>query len=341
MFALRRPKSKQPSRQSVREGRIELRYFVTGGAGFIGSNLVDRLLSQGDAVVCFDNLSTGRREFLANAAQQAKFELVKGDLLDLPALTAAMSGCELVFHLAANADVRFGTNHPRKDLEQNTIATSNVLEAMRANGIRRVAFSSTGSVYGEAQVFPTPEAAPFPVQTSLYGASKLAAEGMISAYAEGFGFEAYIFRFVSILGERYTHGHVFDFYKQLREHPDRLDVLGNGKQRKSYLYVQDCIDAMLLAADQARDKVNLFNLGANEYCEVNDSIGWICRRLGLNPELRYSGGERGWIGDNPFIFLDCKKMRDVGWAPRLTIQEGVQRTVEYLRREPWVLNARD
>src|SRR5262249_38398662 len=158
-----------------------------------------------------------------------------------------MRGAELVIHLAANADVRFGTEHPRRDVEQNTLATFNVLEAMRASGVTRIAFASTGSIYGEAAVFPTPEDAPFPIQTSFYGASNLAAEGLIQAYAEGFGFQGYIFRFVSILGERYTHGHVLDFYRQLREHPDRLDVLGNGRQRKSYLHVEDCIAAMLLA----------------------------------------------------------------------------------------------
>src|SRR3954462_10756917 len=196
--------------------------FVTGAAGFIGSSLVDRLLADGVAVTGWDNFSTGQERFLAGAVRQPKFRLVRGDNLDLAGLTAAMKGCDFVFHLAANADVRFGTEHPRKDLEQNTIATFNVLEAMRANGIKRIGFSSTGSTYGEATTIPTPEDAPFPVQTSLYGASKVAGEGMIAAYGEGFGFEAYIFRFVSILGERYTHGHIFDFYQQLCEHPTWL-----------------------------------------------------------------------------------------------------------------------
>src|SRR5436305_6331592 len=212
-----------------------MRCLVTGAAGFIGSNLVDRLLSLGHEVTAFDNFATGQREFLADAMKSPKFRLVEGDLLDLPAVTKAFAGSDFVFHLAANADVRFGTQHPRKDLEQNTIATFNVLEAMRANGIRRIAFSSTGSIYGEPEVFPTPEACPFPVQTSLYGASKLAGEGMISAYCEAFGMQSYIFRFVSILGERYTHGHVFDFYKKLAANPNEIEVLGNGKQRKSYL----------------------------------------------------------------------------------------------------------
>ena len=198
-----------------------MRAFVTGGAGFIGSTLVDRLLADGHAVVAFDNFSTGQERFLEHAAARRRasrsFAATRSTCA---ALTAAMRGADIVFHLAANADVRFGTEHPRKDLEQNTIATFNVLEAMRANGVRRIAFSSTGSIYGEAAVIPTPEDAPFPVQTSLYGASKLAGEGLIQAYCEGFGFQAWIFRFVSILGERYTHGHVFDFYRKLRADPD-------------------------------------------------------------------------------------------------------------------------
>ena len=314
-----------------------MNYFVTGGAGFIGSNLTDRLLQNGHAVTVFDNFSTGQERFLEKARTFPKFTFAQGDLLALDRLAAAMHGTDLVLHLAANADVRFGTDHPRKDLEQNTIATFNVLEAMRKNGIRRIAFSSTGSIYGEPKTFPTAEDAPFPIQTSLYGASKLAGEGLIEAYCEGFGFQGYIFRFVSILGERYTHGHVFDFYKSLRHNPAELRVLGNGHQRKSYLYVQDCISAILLAIEKAQDRVNIFNLGADEYCEVNDSIGWITAHLGVVPKLAYSGVERGWIGDSPFIFLDCSKIRALGWAPRISIREGIINTLEYLQANSWVL----
>ena len=248
-----------------------------------------------------------------------------------------MTGCDFVFHLAANADVRFGTEHPGKDLEQNTIATFNVLEAMRSNGLQKIAFSSTGSVYGEAVEIPTPENVAFPIQTSLYASSKLAGEGLISSYCEGFGFQGYIFRFVSILGERYTHGHVFDFYKQLLDHPQELNVLGNGKQKKSYLHVQDCVEAMMTAINQSDDRVNIFNLGTDEYVEVVDSIACISSHLDLKPELTFSGGERGWIGDNPFIFLDCKKIRALGWKPRLSIREGVVRTVQWLEKNHWAL----
>jgi len=307
-----------------------LRVLVTGAAGFIGSNVVDRLLSAGHSVVGFDNMSTGQMGFLENATENPQFTFHQADLLEGRSLTLAMEGCELVVHLAANADVRFGIDHPRKDLEQNTIATWNVLEAMREEGCKRIVFSSTGSVYGEPEIFPTPATCPFPVQTSLYGASKLAAEGMIQAYCVGFGMQAYIFRFVSILGERYSHGHVVDFYRQLSEHPDRLHVLGNGHQRKSYLYVQDCIDAIFTALERADAAVNIFNLGTDEYCEVNDSIGWICEHLELHPKLTYSGGERGWIGDSPFIFLDCSRIRALGWRPRLTIKQAVLATIRYV-----------
>lgn len=317
-----------------------MKFFVTGAAGFIGSNLIDRLLQDGHEVTGLDNFSTGQMKFLEEACQNEHFKLVQADVLDLPALTNAMSGSDFVFHLAANADVRFGTEHPRKDLEQNTIATYNVLEAMRANNARRIAFSSTGSVYGEAQIFPTPEDAPFPVQTSLYGASKLAGEGLIQAYCEGYGFQGYIFRFVSILGDRYSHGHVFDFYKKLLQNPDELHVLGDGHQRKSYLYVQDCMDAILFVIENAQDRVNIYNLGTDEYCQVNDSISWICEHLGLNPQRIYSGGDRGWIGDNPFIFLDTTKVRALGWKPKLTIQQGIIKTLEYLQDNQWLLEQR-
>lgn len=317
-----------------------MHFFVTGAAGFIGSSLADRLLSLGHTVTGFDNFSTGQEIFVSEARKHPKFRLVQADLLDLDAVREAMTGADFVFHLAANADVRFGTDHPRRDLDQNAIATWNVLDSMRVLGIKKIGFSSTGSIYGESQTIPTPEDCPFPVQTSLYGASKLAAEGMIAAYCEGFGMQGYIFRFVSILGERYSHGHVFDFYKQLLANPNELKVLGNGKQRKSYLYIQDCLDAIMTAIEKAQDKVNIFNLGTDEYCEVNNSIGWISETLGLTPKLVYSGGNRGWIGDNPFIFLDCSRIRSLGWKPKLTIREAVIKTLEYLKANQELLGLR-
>lgn len=321
------------------EGKLE-KVLVTGAAGFIGSNLTDRLLRAGCRVIGFDNFSTGRREFLENARRSTSFELREGDLLNMAQLKAAIEGVDTVFHMAANADVRHGPEHPMKDLEQNAIGTANVLEAMRLSGVKRIAFASTGSVYGDSQVHPTPEDGPFPIQTSLYGASKMAAEGLIAAYCGAFGMQAFIFRFVSILGERYTHGHVLDFYKQLLCHPDRLHVLGDGRQRKSYLYVQDCIDAMLLAVNRVSDPVSVLNLGTDEYCTVDDSIGWITALIGQRPVRHYAGGDRGWIGDNPFIFLDCRRMRNLGWQPRLSIRAAVEKTVLWLEKNQWVLEGR-
>lgn len=317
-----------------------MKVLVTGGAGFIGSNLVDRLLDQGATVTVYDNFSTGQRAFLENASTQAAFHLVEADLLDRPGLTSAMRGQDLVVHLAANADVRHGLDRPSRDLEQNTVVTHRVLEAMRASGTSRIVFSSTGSVYGEPAVFPTPEDCPFPIQSSLYGASKIAAEGLISAYSTGFGIQAIILRFVSILGERYTHGHVFDFYRKLLANPEDIEILGNGHQRKSYLYIGDCLNALLLATECASAPVSIFNLGTDEYCTVDDSLGWICSALGVNPRRHYTGGERGWVGDSPFIFLDCTRMRALGWRPTLSIREAVMRTLQYLQATPWLLEQR-
>jgi UDP-glucose 4-epimerase len=317
-----------------------VRYFVTGCAGFIGSHLTERLLARGHEVVGYDNFSTGHESFLEAARESADFRLIRGDTLDTPTLAAAMTGSQVVFHCAANADVRFGLTRPRRDLEQNTLATHNVLEAMRSTGVHRIAFTSTGSVYGDAVLIPTPEDAPCPIQTSLYGASKLAAEGLITAYCTGYGFQSHIFRLVSILGERYTHGHVFDFYRQLRADPSRLRVLGDGHQRKSYLYVQDCIEAMLLAIDHADERINLFNLGGDGYCEVRESIGWICDALQIRPALEFSGGDRGWSGDSPFIHLDSSRVRALGWRPTLPLRDSVLRTLSYLAAQPQLLESR-
>jgi UDP-glucose 4-epimerase len=300
--------------------------------------LVDRLLDDGQKVIVYDNFSTGRKKFLEQAVPHPNFLLWEADLLDLSAITRAMSNAhvDMVWHLAANADVRFGLDHPRKDLEQNTIVTHNVLEAMRANNIKKIVFSSTGSIYGEPLLHPTPEDAPFPIQTSLYGASKLACEALIQAYCEGFGFMGYIFRFVSVLGERYMHGHVFDFCRSLLQDSVELRILGDGHQRKSYMYVQDCIDAMLLAVNNCSNKVNIFNLGVDDYFEVNDSINAITKHMGVNPKLRYSGEKRGWVGDSPFIWLDTARIQSLGWKPKVSILDGVIKTLNWLLSNRWV-----
>ena len=313
------------------------RACITGGGGFIGSNLAERLSAEGVEVVLVDDFRSGRREFVAEALERPGVRIVEGDVLDAAVLDEAVKGCDWVFHLQANADVRHGLEHPRRDLEQNTIATSNVLEAMRANGVSRIAFSSTGSVYGEPEVFPTPEDAPFPVQTSLYAASKLAGEGLITAYASGYGFTGLICRFVSILGERYTHGHVFDFYCALMRDPTHLRVLGDGRQEKSYLYIGDCISAILTAAEHHHDEpgAHIYNLGTDETVVVDDSVGIITEYLSLSPQIEHTGGQRGWIGDSPLIHLDTTRIRRLGWRPTLTIPEALVRTLQWLAQNEY------
>jgi UDP-glucose 4-epimerase len=317
------------------------RALVTGGAGFIGSNLADRLLSDGVEVVVYDNFSTGQRRFIEAVDAAANGTIVEGDVLDGDRLAEAMRGCDIVFHLAANADVRHGLEHPDRDLRQNTIGTFTVLDAMRHTGIRRVVFSSTGSVYGEPEVFPTPEDCPFPRQTSLYAASKLAGEGLIQAFCEGYGFSGVILRFVSIMGERYTHGHLFDFYRKLLDDPMRLEVLGDGRQRKSYLYVADCIDAiMLLVSLHHETGSEVYNLGTDEVTDVDGSIAAVCRHMGVEPELAYAGGVRGWVGDSPLIHLDCSRLRAHGWQPKVATDEAIEQTLSWLDHNTWVFEPR-
>jgi UDP-glucose 4-epimerase len=307
------------------------RACITGGAGFIGSNLADRLLERGVEVVILDDFSTGRHEFLADAATSSKATVIVGDVLDRAALEEAVAGCDWVFHMQANADLRRGLEHPRRDLEQNTVTTSNVLEAMRAQGVSRIVFASTGSVYGEPEIFPTPEDAPFPVQTSLYAASKLAGEAMVSAYAHGFDFTGVICRFVSVLGERYTHGHVFDFYRALKRDPTRLCVLGDGRQEKSYMHVQDCVAAILAAVDRHQQDpgAHIYNLGTDETLLVEESVALIAEHMSLSPEVEHTGGRRGWIGDSPLIRLDTARIRALGWEPQLTIDQALVRTLDW------------
>jgi UDP-glucose 4-epimerase len=312
------------------------RVVITGAAGFIGSNLVDSFLGQGLEVVGIDNFSTGRIEFLEKAILNPNFKLVKRDLFLDASISDVIVGADAIFHLAANADVRFGADNPSRDLEQNTIVTQRVLEAARVTGVKKFLFSSTGSVYGQAELVPTPEDAPFPVQTSLYGASKLACEGLISAYAETFGIQTWIFRFVSILGPRYTHGHVYDFYQQLMQHPNELTVLGNGHQKKSYLHVSDCILAIHTSIRESSNLVNIFNLGVDGYCEVRDSIGWITDEMNLDPRIGFGIETKGWVGDNPLIHLDISRIQSLGWAPKFSIEEAVRDTVSYMDANKWI-----
>tara|TARA_B100000795_G_scaffold178503_1_gene135012 strand:- start:50181 stop:51170 length:990 start_codon:yes stop_codon:yes gene_type:complete len=325
---------------------VKNKAFVTGGAGFIGSNIVDRLLSLGHSVVVYDNFSTGQVNFLKNAKKNINLSIIKGDLLDQNLLDSSIIDCNIVYHMAANADIRGGLEKPYYDIEQNTIATFNLLESMRKNNVKRIIFASSAAALGEPEIFPTPELSPTPVQTSLYGASKMACEGLISSYCEGYGFEGYVFRFVSLLGSRYPHGHVFDFVKQLKKNPNKLKVLGDGSQRKSYMHISDCIDAILITAEQKRTALHskhnyeVYHLGFPAFIRLSDSISFICDQMNLKPELNFTGGDRGWIGDNPFVFLDITKAQEEGWKPKYNIEYSIRETVDWLKKNDWIFNTR-
>ena len=317
-----------------------MKAFVTGGAGFIGSHIVDRLLADGHAVTVYDNFRTGQMPFVEAAAANPRFSLVRGDILDEKTLTREMAGADIVFHLAANADVRGGMADTKVDFEQNTTGTRCVLEAVRLNGVKKLAFASSATVYGEPAVFPTPENVAL-TQTSLYGASKLCGEAMIQAYSEYYGITSWIFRFVSWIGERYTHGVIFDFMRKLRANPRELEVLGNGLQKKSYLYVKDGVDGIMHAVAHFGGKSNVFNLGNEDHMNVLDLARIITDRMGLKDvEFRCTGGERGWVGDSPFVHLDVTKLKESGWSPRTDIATGIRKTVDYLAANPGLFEKR-
>jgi UDP-glucose 4-epimerase len=323
-----------------------LKCLVTGAAGFIGSHLTDALLARGHRVVGMDNMSTGQERFLENARRSDLFTLALGDVLDASKLSAAMRDVDVVYHMAANADIRGGVASPRKDLEQNTVATFEVLEAMRQAGTKRIVFASSAAVLGEPNVFPTPEHCAIPAQTSLYGASKMAGEGLVSSYCESYGFEGYAFRFVSVLGPRYPHGHVFDFVKQLLDAPKKLKILGDGSQRKSYLHVEDCVRALIHICEEVRPanrpskRFEVYHLGVPEACLVSDSARWICDEMGLEPQVEFGTGDRGWIGDNPVVLLDVRKALSTGWRPTYSIESSIRQTVRWLLEHRWIFETR-
>ena len=308
---------------------MAMRHFVTGGAGFIGSHLVDRLLKDpGNSVTVYDNLSSGREDFIRHQFGNKRFRFVKGDLLDLPAVREALKGSEFVHHLAANPDIRLGTAVPETDLRQGTIATFNLLEAMRATGVSKVAFSSSSVVYGEAEKIPTPEDFGPLVPISLYAASKLGAEGLVTAYCHSFDMQCWIFRFANVIGPRSTHGVIFDFINKLKKDPHELEILGDGKQRKAYLTVDDCVDAMLYVIGRAQDTVNIFNLGCEDQVNVTRIAEIIREEMGLpGATFRYTGGERGWKGDVRAMLLSIDRLKALGWKPATTSEQAVRMAV--------------
>ena len=305
--------------------------LVTGGAGFIGSHLVDALVAQGKSVRVLDNFSSGREEFLAHHNGRSGVEVVKADLLDFDAVKAAMEGIDTVHHLAANPDIRLGTEVTDTDLRQGTVATYNVLEAMRHAGVERISFSSSSAIYGEASVMPTPETYGPVKPISLYGASKLASEALITAWCGTFGAKAWIHRFANIVGPRGTHGVIYDFVHKLKEDPSRLEVLGNGRQEKSYMSAEDCVGAMLHLVDAVDDEVNLFNLGTGDTCSVRRIAEIVVDESGLRGvSVEYTGGDRGWAGDVPKTSLDVESLFSTGFTPRMRSEQAIRETAKAL-----------
>lgn len=316
------------------------RYFVTGGAGFIGSHIVDHLMDRGDDVVVYDNFCTGQELFIKHHFNNSHFKLIKGDVLDFKALKGAMGGSDFVFHIAGHADVKGGYKDHAIDLEQNFMATRNVLEAMRQLDIKNIAFSSTSSVYGDATVHPTLESYLFK-PTSLYGAAKANSENYIYTYAHYYDWNAYIFRFVSWIGERYTHGCIFDFMKRLKTDPSHLHILSDGTPKKSSLYVKDGVSAIFTIIEKSSEKINIYNLGHEETIIIKNIADIVCDELGLKKvHYTFEGGEKGWMGDNKFVHLGIDKLKRLGWKPTVAIEDGIRRTVRYLKGSPFLLDAR-
>lgn len=316
-----------------------MKTLVTGGAGFIGSNLVKHLIKKKYSVTVLDNFSTGKIENIKDIKDSIK--LYQNDLLDKNLPKEIFKDIDIVFHMAANADVRDGFKEPFKDAEQNIIATINLAEQCKNNNINKIFFASTAAMLAEPDIFPTPENIAIPNQTSLYGTSKLAAEGILSSYNAKYGFNVGILRFVSVVGDFYSHGHIYDFYKKLIDDKNILHILGDGKQRKSYLHILDILSGIDVITKEIFNKNNFFeiyNIGNNNYCTVTESAERIINTLNLSPEFKYSGGERGWVGDSPFVFLDTSKLKKLGWNPKIEALDAIQQTVEWLKQNEWIFD---
>ncbi|PAV13765.1 UDP-glucose 4-epimerase [Methanosarcina spelaei] len=305
--------------------------LVTGGAGFIGSHLVDRLVEKGSQVTVFDNMSSGKMEFIEKHLENPDFTLIKGDLLNQEAIEKACKGIDFIFHVAANPDVKLGASDTRIHLNQNIMATYNLLEAMRKNNNEKIAFTSTSTVYGEASIMPTPEDYGPLIPISLYGASKLACEALVTSYSHTFDMQAWIFRFANIVGPRSTHGITVDFVKKLRKNSNLLEILGDGKQEKSYLHVLECIDAILFVIKNSKEKVNIFNIGSEDTISAIEIGKAVIEEIGLsNVKFTYTGGNRGWKGDVPRMRLGIEKMKNLGWKPVYTSERSIRETARAL-----------
>ncbi len=306
-----------------------MKAFVTGGAGFIGSHLIDRLIAGGNQVTVYDNFSSGKMEFIDCHMNSDGFKLVRADLLELRDLGNILPGHDIVFHLAANPDVRWGLSDTALDLQQQTIATRNVLEVMRQGGVYKMVFASSSTVYGETPVKPLSENYGPLLPASLYGASKLACEGLISAFCHCYNMQAWLFRFGNVVGSRATHGVIFDFIKKLNQNPGELEILGDGEQSKPYLHVDDCVDGILFGLKNANGRVNLFNLGCSSTTKVKTIAETLVAAMGMSGvKFRYTGGSRGWPGDVPQVRFNVDKMSRLGWMAKYTSDEAVRRAID-------------
>lgn len=304
---------------------MKKKVFISGGAGFIGSHLVDRLANEGNQITVYDNLSSGKEEFIQQHLGKNYFNLIKADLLDLAKLKESIKGHDLVFHLAANPDIRYGIKITDTDLKQNTIVTYNVLESMRVNGVKDIVFASTSTVYGEPTIMPTPEDYGPLQPISLYGASKLACEALCTSFAHTFDMKCWIYRFANIVGGRGTHGIIFDFMNKLKKNPKELEILGNGKQTKSYLLVDDCVDSMLYAYQKSKEQFNVYNLGCDDRLDITTIAQILVKQMGLKgAKFNFTGGERGWPGDVPQMSLAVDKLAKLGWKSQRNSRQAVE-----------------
>ncbi len=311
-----------------------MKIMVTGGAGFIGSHIVDRLMKDGNEVIVYDNLSSGKIEFIQEHMGKKNFKFVQADLLDFEKLKKEMEGVDVVYHVAANPDVRLGASDTKVHMEQNVLATYNVLEAMRINDIHDIVFTSTSTVYGEATEIPTPEDYGPLIPISLYGASKLGAEAFITSYAHTFNMKAVIYRFANIVGPRSTHGVIYDFIMKLRKNPEELEILGDGTQTKSYLYVEDCVDAIIYGYENRKNDVEIFNIGSEDWINVKKIADIIVEEMNLKDvRYRFTGGKRGWKGDVPKMLLSIEKIKSYGWKGKHNSEESVRLTAKHLIKE--------
>ena len=309
-----------------------MRSLVTGGAGFIGSHLIDRLVERGDDVIVLDNLSSGKEEFLAHHSSQVTHHHV--DITDYKSMSQYFKGVDVVFHFAANPDIRLGTQITDTDLKQGTLATYNVVESMRVHGVPTIMFASSSVVYGENAPMPTPENHGPCMPISLYGASKSAGESLVSSWVGTFGLQGYIFRFANIIGDRGTHGVIFDFIHKLKKNPAELEVLGDGRQEKSYMEVGDCVSGILHVMEHQNEPLNLFNLGSHDTCSVRRIAEIVVEETGYtDAQIAYTGGSRGWAGDIPRAMLAIDKMIASGFNVKFNSEEAVRHTARVLIQE--------